>query len=115
MKFTVHYIDDPAHPQTVDANTAEMAALRFVQQQPRSDESQITVEEINPCVPWRSVGITHCRACDVAHKPAPPDEPEPDLAVRYDTGREVSYVVCGSSDSLRQLANGLLRALDQHS
>ena len=112
MKFKVFYIDDQAHPQSIDANTAEMAAWRFIQRHPRSDTSQITVES-HPSVPWHSSGVTHYRACDLANNPAPPDEAEPDLAIRLTGGPEPSYVVSGSNESLRLLGTHLLRSLDE--
>lgn len=111
MKYTVYYSGDEAHPESIEANTAEMAAWRFVQQQPRTDSSQLTVES-HPSVPWRVSEITHYRACDLASKPAPVDEPEPDLAVRLAGGREPCYIVSGSVESLRLLGTQLLHALD---
>ena len=112
MNFNVCYIDDQAHSQSIEANTARMAAWRFLQQDPRSDTSQITVES-HPSEPWRSSQVTHYRACDLASEPAPFDEAEPDLAIRVTGGRETSYVVSGSAGSLRLFAARLLRCLDE--
>jgi hypothetical protein len=112
MNFTAYYIDDQAHPQTIEANTAEMAAWRFLQQRPRTDTSQITVDS-HPSVPWRSSATTHFRACDLINNPAPTDEAEPELAIRLSDRREPSYVVSGSVESLRILGTRLLRCLDE--
>jgi len=111
MKFTVYYIDDPRQPQSIEANTARMAAWQFAHQQPRTDTSQITVES-HPSVPWRAPQTTHYRACDLVAQPAPADEAEPDLALRLTTGREVGYIVSGSVESLRIFATRLLQSVE---
>lgn len=112
MTFKAYYIDDRANPQLIKANRAEMAAWQFVQQQPRTDTSQVIVES-QPSVPWPGPEMTHYRACDLVHAPAPSDEAEPELAIRLCAGPEPSYVVSGSMESLHTLATRLLRALEQ--
>jgi hypothetical protein len=111
MKFTVYYIDDQSHPQSIEANSAQMAAWQFLQQRPRSDTSQITVDS-HPSVPWRGAETTHYRACDLLAQPAPADEARPDLALRVKAAREVEFIVSGSLDSLRIFATQLLRSIE---
>jgi hypothetical protein len=114
MKFLTYYIDAKNHPQTIEANTPEMAAWKFVLEQPRADTSQVTVKSL-PSKPWHSSGITHYRACDLATKPAPPDEANPEIAIWLTRGPEPRYVISGSIESLRLLGTHLLRALDKPS
>jgi len=110
MKFTVFYIDDKTHSVTFDANTALMAAWRFVATHPRTDTSQITVES-HPSTRRLSPEITHYRACDIINTSAPPDEAEPELAIHLGNGRELAYVVSGNIESLQALGTSLLRNL----
>jgi hypothetical protein len=112
MKYTVYYFDDQAHPNSIEANTAKMAAWQFVHQHPRTDASQITVES-QPSVPWRVSQITHYRACDLINTPKPSDEGEPDLFMRVSGGVECSYVVSGSIEALRSHATLLLKCLNE--
>jgi hypothetical protein len=112
MKFTVYYIDDQANPQFIEANTVQMAAWRFVQQLPRSDTSQLTVE--TPSFDsLRTTRITHFRACDVINAVAPLDEAELELAIRLTHGPESSCVISGSAESLRDLGSRLIRSVDE--
>jgi hypothetical protein len=112
MKFAVYYLEDPAKQVVFEFRSAEWAAREFLRLHPRTDTSQITVESL----PVRFVGgrtISHFRACDLLETPvSPEDVGEEELITWIPRGPEAPLIVSGSPATLRLMATGLLRRLD---
>lgn len=110
MKFTVYYNDDRSHSETVEANTHDMAAWKFVQAHPRPQPAQLTVvvstkesRHFGAVVTWWSSAFSG--------QPAPEDEAVPELKLIATGGREPCYEICGTPEALKLLGTQLLDAL----
>ncbi len=112
MKFTVHFTDDRAHAETIEANTPQMAAWKFVQTHPRQKAVQLKVAAPPEAKKFASVVWW---SSEFLNRPTPSDEQEPDLILNCTAGPEPAYEICGGTDELRLLAIQLLNSLDKFS